>query len=338
MRILRRAFDITRAYRALWVFGILLAITAAHGGSNGGGGGGNGGNNQGNMPWPNFPPFQFPQIPGQVMNMMIGIGIGLICLIILLAVIFTIVRYVSNTALIGMVNQYEASGEKVNVGTGFRIGWSRAAFRTWLVSLLFGLAGFVVFVVLLLLAAAPLLLWLTRDNTAGAVGTVITIGLAVLFILLLVIAAAAVGLLVQFIQRVIVIEGLGVFDGIRRAWDLVRRKPGDVIIMGLILFGIGIGFAILMIPVVILLLLAGGLLGGLPGLAAGGLTYLIFQHNIAWLIGLLVGLPLFLLVLIVPLTFIGGLYEVFTSSVWTLTYRELLALEAVSPAPAAPGL
>ncbi len=81
MRILRRAFDITRAYRALWVFGILLALTAAHGGSSGGGGGGNGGNNQGNIPWRNFPPFQFPQIPGQVMNMMIGIGIGLICLI-----------------------------------------------------------------------------------------------------------------------------------------------------------------------------------------------------------------------------------------------------------------
>jgi hypothetical protein len=40
--------------------------------------------------------------------------------------------------------------------------------------------------------------------------------------------------------------------------------------------------------------------------------------------------------LIVPLTILGGLYDVFTSSVWTLTYRELLALENIQPQPASP--
>ncbi len=40
IRILRRAFQITRAYRALWLFGILVALTAARGGSSNGGGGG----------------------------------------------------------------------------------------------------------------------------------------------------------------------------------------------------------------------------------------------------------------------------------------------------------
>jgi len=33
----------------------------------------------------------------------------------------------------------------------------------------------------------------------------------------------------------------------------------------------------------------------------------------------------------VPWLFLGGLMEVFKSSVWTLTYRELRALESVEP-------
>jgi len=33
---------------------------------------------------------------------------------------------------------------------------------------------------------------------------------------------------------------------------------------------------------------------------------------------------------IIPLTFIGGLYQVYKSSVWTLSYRELTALASLA--------
>ena len=42
-KILRRAFQLTWSYRALWMFGILLALTTASSGVNSGGGGGGGG-------------------------------------------------------------------------------------------------------------------------------------------------------------------------------------------------------------------------------------------------------------------------------------------------------
>ena len=44
-----------------------------------------------------------------------------------------------------------------------------------------------------------------------------------------------------------------------------------------------------------------------------------------------VALPLFVLVALAPLTLIGGLYQIFSLSTWTLTYREMRALEAVKP-------
>jgi hypothetical protein len=41
-----------------------------------------------------------------------------------------------------------------------------------------------------------------------------------------------------------------------------------------------------------------------------------------------VGIPVFILVMAAPLSFLGGLFEVFLSSTWTLTYRELRAKAA----------
>jgi len=44
-----------------------------------------------------------------------------------------------------------------------------------------------------------------------------------------------------------------------------------------------------------------------------------------------VGIPIFLLVMVTPLALLGGLREVFRSSAWTLTHRELRALEKLQP-------
>jgi hypothetical protein len=339
IRILRRAFEITRFYRALWVFGILVALTASRGGSGSPGGGGSGSNGTGNSPFSNpYSPFQVPTIPGQVINTLIGVGIALICFFILLGIGMAILRYLSQTSLIRMVNGYEGSGEKVSVGQGFRLGWSRGAFRIWLVDLLFFVIGFAGFMLLLALAAAPLLLWLTRTRVFEVIGTIVTIGLVMLIILLLVIVAAAVSLWKQLIQREIILNGLGVFEGIRAGWQVLRRHLGDVIIMGLILFGIGLVIGILFIPLFFMLGLVGVIAGGLPALLAGGVTAIFTHGMIPGIVAAVVGVPILLAIIILPLLFVNGLVETFYSSVWTLTYRELLAMEAVrSETPIQPG-
>ncbi len=82
-----------------------------------------------------------------------------------------------------------------------------------------------------------------------------------------------------------------------------------------------------MIPVTIALVLLGLVIGGLPALLVGGLASLTFEGAVPWILGVVVGLPIFILVIAAPGLLIGGLAEVFRSSVWTLTYRELHALE-----------
>jgi hypothetical protein len=332
LKILKRAWETTWRYRALWIFGIVLALTTGGGGgSSGGGGGGNGGNGgfpqPGEFPWP--PEFRWPGISPEVVSLLTVMGAALACVIVILIVAATVARYVAETALIRMVDNHEETGEKRSVREGFRMGWSRTAFRLFLIDLLIGLPVAVVLIFLFLLAFAPLLLWATKSTIAGAIGTVATIGLFLLFVFLAIIVGLVLSMLMHFFRRVCALEEVGLIEAIRQGYDIVRQHLKDVAIMWLIMIGVQIGWMIVMIPVTILLLILGVALGGLPALLVGGLARLAFEGAVPWILAGAVGIPIFILVLAAPGLFLGGLMEVFKSSTWTLTYRELRALEGL---------
>jgi hypothetical protein len=328
IKVLKRAWEITWRYRVLWVFGIILALTT--------GGGSRGPQGQYNVNGKDFAPggdLYMGEIPSEVMSTLIAIGIGLACVIVILIIASVVARYVAETSLIRMVDDYEETGEKRSVRQGFRLGWSRTAWRLFLINLLIGLPTAVVFILLFLMAASPLLLWITKNKVAGAIGTVAAIGLFFLFILLAIVVSVVLSLLMRFFRRVCALEELGVIESIRQGYDFVRRHLKDVGIMWLIMVGLGLAWIIVMIPVTILLLVVGAMLGGFPALLVGGLASLVFEGAVPWILAGAVGLPIFILVIAAPALFLGGLAEVFKSSVWTLTYRELRALESVEPEP-----
>jgi len=338
IKVLKRAWEITWRYRALWIFGIILALTAGGVGGNGpqatfGGGNGDGGNG-------GFPPsgdFSMPEISPQVVATLIAVGVGLACVIVVLVVAATVARYVAETALIRMVDDYEETGEKRSVRQGFRLGWSRTAWRLFLINLLAGLPVALALLLLLLLGVAEFgLLSVTDSTSVRVIGTVATIGLAFLVILLTIVVAVVLSLLAHFFRRACALEELGVIGSIRQGFGVVRQHLKDVAIMWLIMIGVQIGLmiatlvaVILLFPAIILLIVVGGMLGGLPALLVWGLASLLFEGAVPWILAAAVGLPIFILVMMVPWLFLGGLIEVFKSSVWTLTYRELRALEGL---------
>lgn len=101
IKILERAFDIVKRYRALWLFGVLLAITSARGGG-GGNSGGQGLVNFGNMPR--------GTVPEPIAALFIPTALGLVLVASLLGIAAVVLRYVARTALIRMVNDHETSG------------------------------------------------------------------------------------------------------------------------------------------------------------------------------------------------------------------------------------
>ena len=328
LKVLKRAGEITWNYRALWIFGIIFALLAGGGvPSDGPPPGGDGGNGAGGGQWP-------PEIPPEMVTILITVGVGLACASIILVVAATVLRYVAETALMRMVDDYEETGEKRSVRQGFRLGWSRTALRLFLLDLLSFLVVGLPFIVLFALALSPLLLWMTKNVALGVIGTVAAIGLFFLDILLAIVVSVVLSLLMLIFRRACSLDGLGVIDSIREGYGVVRRHVIDLVVMALLMLGVRIGWMLVTIPLTFLLLIGAILLVGMPALLVGGLSGLLLDGPIPWILAAVLFIPLFILIVAVPGLFLGGLMEVFKSSVWTLTYREARALEVVETAPA----
>lgn len=334
INILKRAFNITVNYRVLWIFGILLALTM--GGGGGGGNGGGSGSHTGttNPPFNGQNPFgQFPQITPAMISTLIAVGIGFACLLFLMIAIGSIVRYVAETSVIRMVDRHEKDGEKLGFRAGFRLGWSRAAWKLFLLDLLVALVFLAGLLVLLVIAGLPLLTLLIKNaQPLQVVAGILSAGMFLLVIAATILTALALSLIMNFSRRAVVLEDLGVRESLQRGFLIVKGRLGDIILMGVMMFGLGLAFTLVIIPVILAVVVVAALIGGLPALLAGSITNIFVQGAAPWVVGVLVGLPIFLIIVIIPSTLIRGWQLIFTSSTWTLTYREAVALENVKPA------
>ena len=252
-----------------------------------------------------------------------------------------IARYVSETALIRMVGDYEDTGERHGVWQGLRLGLSRTAWRLFLIDLLVDIPVLLAFLLLFALAFVPLVFGI-RGSTPTTViaGSLLTGGLFAAGFVLTIVAGTLLTVLKRFFRQACALENLGVLASIRRGWAVVRGKPADVLVMWLIMLGIGLGWAILIMlsflvlfPLLLLFIVLGGVAGALPAYLVFLLSSLVFEGALPVLLAVIVGLPIFILVMLAPWWCLGGLMEVFKSSAWTLTYRELRVLGEAQPAP-----
>jgi hypothetical protein len=322
--IVKRAFRLTFRYPVLWIFGILIALTS------GGGSWGNGSNYNFDRSGSAMP--QIPGIERVSPTAWVGIAVLCCCVLMIVVVITILVQYVARTALYRMVDQIEETGGKPTWRDGFRLGWSNRTFRLFLLELIVVLTVGIAAIIVLAVAASPLLLLLVDSPAARWVGIGLTVALELFVILILLILAVALYVLGQFWSREIVLANRGIGEALAGGYRLVRDRIKDVGLMWLLLFAIGFGWILVLLPIALAVILAAAVLGAGVGFGVYGVT-----HSIPW--GVVAGLPIFMLIVLVPLTFLQGLYTVFDSGAWTLAYREVVHLSARSenlslPAPA----
>lgn len=352
VKIIKRAWHILWSYRTLWVFGLIITLTAA--GSPGGSG-----NNGTRFSANDRKTFQAENLPeaiqqfnnemdrifdqgsqqldfahGELNTILWVAGIfGLIMLVV--AIVMTIGRYVSETAVIRMVDEYENSDSKMSVRDGFHIGWSRTSWRLFLINLVVNLPAILLFVVL---ASVGFGVYFAVENGSLSFTpfSVITM-IGVVFLLIFVVGIVSIGLnlLRQFVWRVSALEDIGVQDAFSRGWNLVRENWKDVGLMWLVMIGLGIAWTvvsiiavIVTIPIVIITLIIGLAIVVIPVLLLVGLFSLFLSTPLAWAFGILFMLPLFFVIGFSPWVLLGSWKSVFTSTVWTLTYREIKAMPA----------
>jgi len=351
MKILSRAWHILWNYKTLWIFGIILALTSASGGGSGGRGNvnysGNGGGSSSSLPLPfnlddefdhfaeGFKGFFFDNGWQQHEQAVIGIIIALVCLLIVISILFTIAHYVSQVSLIRMVDHYEETDEKMSWKKGLRMGWSRSAWRLFLINLVITIPVVVGLLILFGCAALPVLFSVIAGNDPSIPGIVATIGLAFLAVFVMIVVVVLLSFVLEPIYRVCVLQDLGVFPAIREGFTLIRKNLLDVFLMWLILVGIQIGFFIVMIPIVLFLIILGLITGGAVGVGIYFIIYALASTEAGWVAAAIVGGLIFILILSIPSLFANGLLETYRSSVWTLAYRELKIKMAglLQPAP-----
>ena len=345
-QILKRAWTILWSYKALWIFGIILALTTASMPRN-------------QLSWSandrqqpprdmEFSPDEpfWPQMreefqsgmedafdelgrildsrnPDRLERNVLTAILVFVGVMLVLGLIGTVLRYIAETALIRMVDHFEETAEKLQAREGWRLGWSREAWRLFLVDLVVFLPAFVLGAIAFGTAIVPIIAFSSGMPARGVLGLVASIGLILLFILFALVLGALVSLVKPVVFRKIVLEEQGVFDGIKAGWQMFREAWKQYGLLWLILTGINLIWPLVMFP---FFLVAGGiglLLGGGVTFLTGGQAIESGDPSMIW--SIVAGAILFLVVLVVPLAFLSGLRETFQSTSWTLAYRELKA-------------
>lgn len=316
--ILKNAFHTTFRYRALWVLGFIWALVGGGNFGGGSGGGGNGFQGQaGNMNPPNFDP-----------SLIFGAIALLCCLGLVVGIIAVVVRYVMQAGIYRTLAEIETAGVTPTVRGGWRQGWHRRTWRLFVQNLIIAIPLILAFILLFLIAASPLLLLAADSDAAKVIGVALTVLLALIVVAVLVVVVIVVHVLEQFWWRAAVLGDQDTITAIRSAWRLARANLRDVVIMWLLMFGVGLLCGLLMIPIVLFVI-------ALVAAVAGGPGWLIYKATESLGAALLWGIPVGLVLFVVPLAFVGGLYLIFQASVWNQVYRQFVDRTSLAPAPLA---
>jgi len=308
--ILSRAWKITWENKVLWIFGLLAAMGNGAAGGGGGAGGGDGGGGRdfgpGGLELP--PPVRrFVESPDP---QIIAIVIGVICVLVLIALVLFVLSIIGRGGLIGGVRLADDNG-RVTFGEAWRVGL-RNFWRVFLIGLIVG----VVVIGLVLILLVP-----------GIFFSITIIGLlcGLPLIFAFVVAAIVLGIVAYFAQIAAVVEDLSVTAALGRAWEVIRANLGDIIILGIVLIvaqaviGVVIALPVIvtLIPIVFAVI---GFINESQNMAVGGL--------------IVAGLCFvaYLPVLIV----LGGVLETWITSAWTLAYRQFIRPMAAPGAQSAP--
>jgi hypothetical protein len=318
-KLLSRSFEITRKYRALWLFGVLLAIFGGGGNSGNvsnlvslGRDGGGRGSGSGAL----------PTLPSSFWEVVAIFVFALVCLLLVWIILSIVLRFVSRGALIGLVQELEAVGATPTVRRGFSIGGSRfwqllgIALTINVPLLIVSLATLVVTVLPAISAIVPMIAARRSPEqiggalVGGILGSVLLLCCAGIFLWIVTLVLRP---FYEFFVRECVIQRRGVFDSIREGYRLVRANLGNVAMLYLLIIGIGIGYGMGMFVVGLILI-------GIPvavGVAVGAIANSVGAGIV---VGLVIGLPMLLILL-----FISGLYQVFESTLWTEGYLAITA-------------
>lgn len=296
LEILKKAFQITWKHKYLWVLGFLVALAGS--GSNF------------NSNFNSQSSSQDFSGAGKWLESYLIIIVLVVLILMFLYFIIWILSIIAQAGLVGAVDGIE-SGKEMGLGKAFGIG-AHYFWRALGINILLGLVMFVLVMVFVvpMIAGVVLIALQGKEATAAIVSSLICLIPAFfLVILFLIIVGAIVGVINMYAMRFAVIKDKRVIESIRSGWRLIKEHKTETMIMFLLLLLTSALYGIVMlIPALIV---------GLPSI------FIIIAGAAAKNVALLALGAFGVMVLVLVMAVIRGVYEVFHSSAWTLTFRNL---------------
>ena len=290
--VVKRALEITWGHKALWLFGVLLALVGA---------GGRGASQHA----------QFTVSRGDRLHpgLVLALVAALVLVVVVAMLVTAVVGYLSRGALMGMVQEIEERGN-TSVPSGLRIGWSRFL-HLLAIDVVSAIPVTLAALVMLALSLSPLVLLAAQRTLLTVVGIILTVGFLLATIATLTIVGLVVTVLRELAGRRCVLEKEGALDCIRAGYRMGGDNLRHVGLIWLLLLAIDLAIGLAAIALVLAMLTA----AAVPALVIFALTR---AAPLAAATGVVLLLPGVLL-----LTLARGIYEVFRSATWTVAYLRL---------------
>jgi hypothetical protein len=282
--VLSKAWQIIWKHKVLWIFGILASC----------GGGSSASSNSGWRSSIEQNRWDYQPMINNIPEWQIALIVGIILLAVLFLVVLVI--FLSTIGRVGMIRgtvQADRGADRLAFGELFS-GSLPYFWRVFGLNLIVGLA----FALAVIIVVVPLAI--------SIIGLVCLIPL----ICLLVPIGWFVSVLTEQANIAIVTENLGLMDGLKRGYEVLRANLGPMIVMWLILV-LGVS-------------LVGGLIIGIPiALIVGPAVIGAFSGNETALGGGLLVSGLCLVAYLPVMIVANGILQSFIRSAWTLTYLRL---------------
>ncbi len=305
-RTLSRAREITWRWKFLWILGFFAALGQGASWSNSGYSFSSQDFQNGNVPGFNLSPAAG------------GLIVGLACLAVIVAIALWVISVIARGGLIAGVAQIEEEGS-TTLGRAWAVGQSRF-WTLFGIGILVALPILAVVVIMLLgifLFAGGAALTAARNNQGG-LGALISGLLACLCpsICLIVILSIVLAQIRIYAERAAILEGLGWTAAFGRGWQVLRDHLGPTVVLWIVflVLGLVIGGIAFAIALPIVLPVAGML--SRTGVSSAPNWLLLAPICGLGLIGIVVA------------ALISSVLNAFTSSTWTVAYREMTGPQA----------
>ncbi len=257
-KLLSRSWNIVWRNKALWLLGFMASLAA---------GGGRAGNSYSSGNGEMSP------------EMLTTIGVTAVLLSFLVFIISIAIWGVSTVARGGLIGSVALLDDDdsltLTVGESIQPGLSafwRIIGIGVLLSLPFILLFGVMTVIMFVMVGGTAVLSAVSENSGDFDALFSTLGTMISCFVFFLCLLFPIGITVQLVQafavRGTVLRDFGIVESIQHGWDIVRQNIGEILLLGLLFFGIGIiygiGIGILMIPVAFIMIapMVGSMMNG----------------------------------------------------------------------------